>query len=89
MNRPKTRLGHLVRTLRQDRQLTQEDLAKLTGLPTATISRIESGVHKNPYVTSLQSLSKAFGDGNPGKVSEIFLVLAQALDTSVDKFSTN
>lgn len=51
-------LSHNLIELRQKRNLTQEALAKLTGLPRSTIANFESGVG-NPSLLNLAKLSNA------------------------------
>ena len=51
-------LAHNLLELRQRRNLTQEALAKLVGLPRSTIANLESGAG-NPSLTNLARLSQA------------------------------
>ena len=51
-------LAHNLLELRQRRNLTQEALAKLVGVPRSTIANLESGVG-NPSLTNLARLSSA------------------------------
>ncbi len=51
-------LAHNLLELRQRRNLTQEALAKLVGVPRSTIANLESGVG-NPSLTNLARLSAA------------------------------
>lgn len=51
-------LAHNLTDLRQRRNLTQEALAKLVGLPRSTIANLESGVG-NPSLINLARLSSA------------------------------
>ena len=53
------RLAHNVRELRQTRGFTQEQMAKLAGLPRATWSNLESG-SGNPTLTVLHAVCVAF-----------------------------
>jgi len=54
-----TRLAHNVRELRQARGFTQQQMAKLAGLPRATWSNLESG-SGNPTLTVLHAVCSAF-----------------------------
>jgi transcriptional regulator with XRE-family HTH domain len=53
------RLGHNIRELRQARGFTQQQMAKLSGLPRATWSNLESG-SSNPTLTVLHAVCTAF-----------------------------
>jgi transcriptional regulator with XRE-family HTH domain len=53
-----TRLAHNVRELRQARGFTQQQMAKLSGLPRATWSNLESG-SGNPTLTVLHAVCSA------------------------------
>ena len=50
--------GERIKELRHRRLLTQEELAELTGLAAASISRIENGL-QNPNISTLKALTKA------------------------------
>jgi transcriptional regulator with XRE-family HTH domain len=54
-----SRLAHNVRELRQARGFTQQQMAKLAGLPRATWSNLESG-SGNPTLTVLHAVCSAF-----------------------------
>ena len=82
MKRPTTYIGWLIQTIRQKQELTQAELAKRSGIPQATISRIESGKHKMPVITTIQAIARVLGDGSQAREVEIFLQLTQALNTS-------
>ena len=53
------RLGRNVRQLRQARGLTQQQMAKLSGLPRATWANLESGAG-NPTLSVLHAVAMAF-----------------------------
>jgi XRE family transcriptional regulator, regulator of sulfur utilization len=53
-----TRLGHNIRTLREARGLTQQQMAKASGLPRATWANLESGA-ANPTLGVLHKVSAA------------------------------
>jgi XRE family transcriptional regulator, regulator of sulfur utilization len=53
------RLAHNVRELRQARGFTQQQMAKLSGLPRATWANIESG-NANPTLSVLHAVAVAF-----------------------------
>ena len=50
------RLGHNIRTLREARGLTQQQMAKVSGLPRATWANLESGA-ANPTLGVLHKVS--------------------------------
>lgn len=52
-----SRLGRLVRELREGRNLTQAELAAEAGLPTRTVGRVERGEVKNPNPDTLMKLA--------------------------------
>jgi len=54
-----SRLGHNIRELRRTRGSTQQQMAKLAGVPRATWSNLESGTG-NPTLTVLHSVCVAF-----------------------------
>lgn len=50
-----------IRTLRESAQLSQMDLARLTGLSLYAVQRIESGAELNPKLNTLRALATALG----------------------------
>ncbi|MGD0266410.1 MAG: helix-turn-helix transcriptional regulator [Candidatus Methylomirabilota bacterium] len=52
------RLAMRIKELRAARKMTQEDLARKTGLTRVHIARLESGNH-DPTLSTLQGLAKA------------------------------
>ena len=50
-----------VREIRHSRGLTQEQLAELSGIDQATISRIESDPDYNPFYRTLNALARVLG----------------------------
>ena len=50
-------IGHVIRTLRNERGLTQEELALAANIVTSNVSRIESG-HRNPSIALLERLAE-------------------------------
>jgi transcriptional regulator with XRE-family HTH domain len=53
------RLGAIVRRLRRQQDLTQEQLARRAGLTQPHISEIESGVRVNPTGAVIKKLARA------------------------------
>jgi transcriptional regulator with XRE-family HTH domain len=54
-------IGAIVRRLRRQRQLTQEQLAARTGLSQGHVSHLENGERLNPGMTTLKRLAPALG----------------------------
>jgi transcriptional regulator with XRE-family HTH domain len=52
------KFGHHLRKLRQEKKLTQEDLADMAGMHFTYIGQIERGV-RNPSLVNLHKLAKA------------------------------
>lgn len=57
----RTDLAHNVARLRADRQISQRDLAELSGLDYSLIAKIEMGVTRHPRTDTLQKLQSALG----------------------------
>ncbi len=55
------RLGPMLRELRQERNLTQEELAKKAKTTRSHLSLLEAGHRKNPSLDVLKRLAKALG----------------------------
>ena len=51
-------IGQKIRTARERKNLTQEDLAKLTGIARANIARFETGRH-SPKIATVQRVARA------------------------------
>ena len=51
----------MLKTLREQKGLTQDELAKRAKLAKPYISQLENGVRKNPSLPALQRLAKALG----------------------------
>ena len=56
----KSRIVKLIKELRVSRELTQEELSKLSGVPFATINRLEQGT-ANPTLNTLVKVLNVFG----------------------------
>ena len=50
--------GDRIKELRMKRLLTQEELAEMTGIAAATLSRIENNLH-SPSISTLKALTQA------------------------------
>ena len=50
----------LIKALRTHFQMTQVDLASMSGVSLATISKLESGELENPRLDTLNAIAKAF-----------------------------
>lgn len=54
-------LGKNIKRIRQKRNLTQDKLARLADIPYTTITKIETGVIKQPSVLAVAKIAKALG----------------------------
>ncbi|MDD5503952.1 MAG: helix-turn-helix transcriptional regulator [Candidatus Omnitrophica bacterium] len=54
-------LADNVRKLRIKKRLAQEKLARLADISTATLVKIESGVAKEPTITTIMKIADALG----------------------------
>lgn len=52
-----------LKQFRQSRQLSLGDLAQLSGIDKAALSRIENGLNPNPTFTTLETIVRAMGAG--------------------------
>jgi DNA-binding XRE family transcriptional regulator len=62
-NRLQRRMDHVGSTIkrkREEKKLTQMELAKLSGLPQSHICRLEAGVH-SPSMKTLEKIARALG----------------------------
>jgi XRE family transcriptional regulator, master regulator for biofilm formation len=55
------RLRTVLRTLREQRGLTQDQVASRAGVTKPYLSQLESGARKNPSLPVLKRLAKALG----------------------------
>lgn len=67
MTQLRSQFAKSLKMLRIERQLTQEELAKMTDLSTSFISSLERGINA-PSFESLESIAKALGV----KVGDLF-----------------
>jgi transcriptional regulator with XRE-family HTH domain len=56
-----TDLGHRVRSLREERGLTQQALAKAAGIATDMVSRLENGHYSSPGLRTLLRIADGMG----------------------------
>jgi transcriptional regulator with XRE-family HTH domain len=54
-----TEVGDRLKKLRRRAMLTQEELAKRSGVGITTINRIETGAVEDPHFSTLRKLAKA------------------------------
>lgn len=54
-------MGYRIKEIREEKKMTQEDLAKATGLTRTTISLLETGVTKSASSKTLLSIASALG----------------------------
>ncbi len=55
------RLGSVLKKLREEKGLTQEQVAKQGGITKPYLSQLESGARENPSLPVLKRLAKALG----------------------------
>ncbi len=55
------RLATVIRQLREDRKLTQEQLAKRAKVARGYLAQLEAGHKKNPSLPTVKRLAKALG----------------------------
>jgi transcriptional regulator with XRE-family HTH domain len=55
------RLSQVIRQLREQQSLTQEDVAKRAGVTKNYVTMIEGGKRKNPSLPVLRKIAKALG----------------------------
>lgn len=60
MTQLRSQFAKRLKTLRLEKQLTQKELAKITGLSTSFISSMERGINA-PSFETLESIAKALG----------------------------
>jgi DNA-binding XRE family transcriptional regulator len=60
------RLGERIKRLRQQRGVSQEQLAEEAGVGRITLSRIETGHEQSPRFDTLERIAKALGVGMEG-----------------------
>jgi transcriptional regulator with XRE-family HTH domain len=56
-----TELGHRLRTLREERGLTQQAVAKAAGIATDMVSRLENGHYSSPGLRTLLRIADGMG----------------------------
>jgi transcriptional regulator with XRE-family HTH domain len=56
-------LSKNIKKLRKLHKLSQEELAKKSGITYSTLIKLESGANKNPTIGTVQKLASAFGVG--------------------------
>jgi transcriptional regulator with XRE-family HTH domain len=64
-----TEVGDRLKKIRRRAMLTQEQLARKSGVGVTTINRIEKGRVEDPHFSTLRKLAKACG-ADPGELVE-------------------
>lgn len=54
-------LGENIKKARKKRKLTQDKLARLADIPYTTLTKVETGVIKQPSVQTVAKIAKALG----------------------------
>lgn len=74
----KTLVGKRIKQIRQEKQLSQRELARRAGIPNATLSQIELG-RSSPSISSLQRIMRAI----PMSLSQFFTEVENESDVVV------
>ena len=61
MSKDQSTIGKTIRKYRQEKEMSQEALARAANLSLPTIVKIESGETPNPSIDTVQKIAKAFG----------------------------
>lgn len=59
--KPTYDIGSELRHFRKHQRITQEELARRTGLGQGTIAKLENGTYRNPKLSMLSKLAKELG----------------------------
>lgn len=54
-------IGSKIKSLRKEKEMTQEDLARKANIPYATLMKIENDTVENPTIKTVQKLAVALG----------------------------
>lgn len=52
-------IGSKIKSLRKEKEMTQEDLARKANIPYATLMKIENDTVENPTVNTMRKLAEA------------------------------
>jgi len=66
-------IGRNIRKLRLQKKLTQEKLARLSGISLNTLTKIESGFAKTPNIKTVVKISKALNVSLDKLVGDLFV----------------
>lgn len=58
---PARRLNQVIKTIRESKGLTQDEVAKKAKVTQGYVAQLESGLRKNPSLAFLKRLAKALG----------------------------
>lgn len=61
MSKDQSTIGKTIRKYRQEKEMSQEALARAADLSLPTVVKIESGETPNPSIDTVQKIAKAFG----------------------------
>lgn len=56
-----SKIGKKIKYLRNEKGWSQEDLARNANVPVTTVSKIETGVIKNPSIEKMAKIANALG----------------------------
>lgn len=54
-------IGQTIKKLRNEKGWSQDELARIAGVPFTTVAKIETGVIKNPSIEKMAKIAKALG----------------------------
>ncbi len=60
MNTISKKLGDNIARIREEKEMSQGDICRITGMDRGYISRVENG-SKNPTISNLEKIAKALG----------------------------
>ena len=82
MAEPGLSFAELLRQLRDEAELTQEELAEAAGLSPRSVSDLERGINRTARLDTARLLAGAFGLGGPVRVA--FVAAARGLAPAAD-----
>lgn len=62
-NKPQPKIGNNIKSIRQEKGISQDRLSKLADLSLNTVVNVESGTNPNPTVETLLKIANALGVG--------------------------
>src|SRR5690606_28773241 len=78
-----TELGHRLRTLREERGLTQQAVARAAGIATDMVSRLENGHYSSPGLRTLLRIADGMGITVATLLPDVQTVIQPSAETAV------